>query len=62
MYTDMGIEERVRLFREAMHKEGDALSPIKHNTYRANLNRTYGTLAVDAEIRKQVNEETQDDD
>lgn len=55
----MGIEERVRLLRRSQR---NGATPIKVNTYLRNLNQTYGSLAIDAELRKQNDEEKDNDD
>jgi len=55
---DNSIESRVRAYRKAL----DDASPVVNYThiYLRNLNRVFGSLAVDAELRKQFDEEKND--
>jgi len=54
---DNSIESRVREYRKVLD-ETSPLSPVNRtHLYLRNLNQVFGSLAVDAELRKQFDEE-----
>ena len=55
---DNSIESRVREYRRVLERNSPA--PNYSHVYLRNLNQVFGSLAVDAELRKQFDEEKTD--